>query len=241
MDGAVRRLCELSHQVFQNLGREIRPHEPTRALARRCRSLVDELGGGAAQLRHLHINVNEEAFHTPPGEREVLPGDILTVDLVLTDGTFFSDGAWTYPAGELSPPRRELLARAWAAARAGVLSARAGGAFRAVQEAAAEALGGGDFILLPEACGHGVGRALHEEPEIPFGGSPSAGRFPRGELFCTIEPVVVSKGAKLLQNKDKGAFFVDRGDAAYFEHMLYLAPGKRACLNIPEINMREVY
>ncbi len=232
-------LCPVSHALLQEGKRFISPNQSTRDLASRFTGYLEEQWHGKYSLEHIHINVNSCAFHCMPGDLKLLPGDILTVDIVLSDSRVFSDGAWTYLVGDTSSERQALVQRAWDVSLRAIQSVRPGDGFSVMQKNLLNDFDWNDFSLVPGACGHGVGRQVHDEPEIPFFFNKKNSGIWRENLICTIEPVVIDGDSNVIECKDLSYSSESGADSAYFEHVIFVGPEEVICLNIPEINITE--
>ena len=235
----MKDLCPISHSLLQEGKRFILPNKRTKDLASCFESYLYDRWGGQISLEKIHINVNSCAFHCEPGDTFLQPGDILTVDIVLNDSGVFSDGAWTYIVDETSLERQALVQRAWDVSLKAVDAVKAGDEFSVMQKILQDDFNWDEFSLVPEACGHGVGRQIHEEPEIPFFLKKNESKIWQENLICTIEPVVIKGNSKVIENKDLSYVSETRSDSAYFEHVIYVTSEKALCLNIPEINITE--
>jgi len=182
------------HELFVVLRSFIQPgtsgREVDRVVADSCR----RAGVRAALKGYKHfpasacVNLNNVAAHGVPDDRKFIQGDVVTVDCVVETGGWYADAAWTYGVGTLDTERQRLLQAGWKATRAGAL-ASAGGVqaiARAVQTSAK--LEG--CLVLPRFAGHCIGRAMHEEPLIPYVEGESDGKFETGLVF-TVEPILV--------------------------------------------------
>jgi methionyl aminopeptidase len=171
----------------------------------------------------LCVSVNEEIVHGIPGKRELVEGDLLSLDFGVTAGGFHADSACTIAVGEIDPDARELMETTHAALYQGVEQMVPGNRLsdigHAVQ-ARAEAAGYG---VVRQFVGHGIGRRMHELPQIPNYGRP--GRGPRllpGMVFA-IEPMVNagSEGVRMLA--DEWTAVTEDGElSAHFEHTVLI-------------------
>ena len=235
----MQQICRISRELFLSGRRQIRPGISTEKLAACFTAQLALQEGGKVGISHIHINVNEEVFHCLPGSRILLTGDILTVDMVLSDGVVFSDGAWSYGVGEIAPERTALIRQAWLTSCAAASAVKAGDSFLVMQEAVASSLAGSGFSLVPEACGHGIGLKIHGDPEIPFTCGSAGNPVWKENTLCTMEPVLVTGSPEVEKADGKGYRMKDGCDSAYFEHVILVAAERALCLNIPEINVED--
>lgn len=180
------------------------------------------------------VSINDEIVHGIPGDREIRDGDVVSIDLGCTYKGFVADAAVTVGVGTVSPEAqrlidvtRESLARGIAAARAG---ARVGAIGHAVQ-AYVESQG---FSVVREYVGHGVGRQMHEDPQIPNYGSPDTGPVLRPGMVIAIEPMVNAGDWRTKRDSDNWTVRTADGSlSAHFEHTLAITEGEAEVLTLP--------
>jgi methionyl aminopeptidase len=167
----------------------------------------------------LCTSVNEEVIHGIPGPRALRDGDIVSIDLgVVLDG-FYGDAAVTVPVGRISDEASALLRVTEEALYLGIEQARVGGRVSDIGHAVQRHVEAHGYAVVREFVGHGVGTALHEEPQIPNYGP--AGRGPRlaEGMTLAIEPMVaMGKAAVKVLRDGWTAVTKDRSLAAHFEH-----------------------
>ena len=180
-------------------------------------------------------SVNEQIVHGIPSKRKLKEGDIVGIDAgAIVDG-WHADAAITVPVGRISPQAetlisvtREALVRAIAVARVG---SRLGDIGAAVQQFV-EAQG---FSVVRNYVGHGIGRAMHEEPQVPNYGSPDLGRVIKEGLCIAVEPMVNVGGVATRVLEDRWTVVTADGSlSAHFEHTLACLPEGPAVLTRPE-------
>jgi methionyl aminopeptidase len=168
---------------------------------------------------------NDVIVHGIPGPFKLEEGDIISLDVgVFIDG-FHVDSAWTFPIGEVETQARELLEVTEASLEAAIAECkpgkRLGDLGHAVQHVA-EAAG---FSVVREYVGHGVGRALHEDPQIPNYGPPGRRESLVRGMTLAIEPMVNAKGAATEALEDGWTVVTaDGGLSAHFEHTVAITP-----------------
>lgn len=164
-------------------------------------------------------SVNEEVVHGIPSRRRLEEGDILSLDVgAIVDG-FYGDSAWTYPVGSVRPEVAKLLEVAEASLYAGIDQARVGHTLDDLGRAVQGVVEAAGFSVVREYVGHGIGRKLHEAPQIPnyFTGT---GHYQLRELEAiAIEPMVNIGGHGTRQKKNGWTVVtVDGTWSAHFEH-----------------------
>jgi len=165
------------------------------------------------------LSPNDMVVHGIPGAYELEDGDILSVDVGVTLGGFVADSAHTFPVGEIDSGAERLLEACEAALEAGIEQARAGNHVGDISSAVQQAAESRGFAVIRSLVGHGVGRKMHEEPQVPNFGRP--GRGPRLETGMTlaIEPMISAGSAEVYQHEDGWSISTSDGSlAAHFEH-----------------------
>jgi methionyl aminopeptidase len=162
---------------------------------------------------------NDMIVHGIPGDYALGEGDILSVDVGVTLGGFVADSAWTFPVGEISEEAERLLQVCEAALFAGIDQARPGqhvGDISAAVQAVVEESG---FTVVRALVGHGVGRSMHEEPQIPNFGEPGRGPLLQQGMTLAIEPMINVGGPEIVIADDKWSILTADGTlSAHFEH-----------------------
>jgi methionyl aminopeptidase len=223
----MRRSGLILKQVLDAVHQTVRPGVNTMDLERVAVRKIKELGAKSAFKGYhnypcvLCTSVNEEIVHGIPSERRVLKaGDIVSIDCgVVVDG-FYADSAMTVPVGqEISPELKRLLDVTEAALYRGIDQAVIGNAVGNVGAAVQNYVESNGFSVVREFVGHGIGRQLHEEPQVPNFGVPGQGPLLEDGMVLAIEPMVNVglPGARLL-NDNWTAVTQDGSYSAHFEH-----------------------
>lgn len=165
------------------------------------------------------ISVNEEVVHGFPGARKVREGDIVSVDVGATFNGFVGDTAYTFAVGDISEEAADLLRVTEASLYAAIDAAKVGARLGDVSHTVEEYCGSRGYGIVREYCGHGIGREMHEDPEVPNYGKPGHGmRLMPGMTFC-IEPMINGKGDAVRVLGDGWTVVTRSGSlAAHFEH-----------------------
>lgn len=165
------------------------------------------------------LSVNEEVVHGMPGEHVLRDGDLVGIDLGLTQGGLMVDGAITAGVGEVSEESKGLMAVTKEALRIGVEQAKVGNYTGDIGSAIQRYVEGEGFSVIRSLTGHGIGRELHEPPDVPnFGKAGSGTRLEEGMTIC-IEPMVaVGNGETVIRPGEWPVRTKDGSHAAHFEH-----------------------
>ena len=180
----------------------------------------------------LLISVNEEVVHGLPGDRELRDGDVASVDCGVLMNGFYGDSAYTFCVGEVAPATRKLLLVTQECLAFGIAAAvennRTGDIGTAIQTHAEK----NGYGVVRELVGHGVGRKLHEAPEVPNYGRRGHGVRLQTGMALAIEPMI-NMGVKEVKQLSDGWTVVSRDGkpSAHFEHTVVVRPGKAEVLS----------
>ncbi|MCX6560949.1 MAG: type I methionyl aminopeptidase [Candidatus Aminicenantes bacterium] len=169
------------------------------------------------------ISINEEIIHGIPSDRVLREGDLVSLDFgVLYDG-FYGDAARSYPVGRISPLAERLIAAAEGSFRKGLEAMVEGGRVSDISHAVQRHVEAEGFSVIRSFVGHGIGHALHEEPQVPNFGVPGRGPRLRRGLVLAIEPMIAA-GDWDIEIQDDGwtAVTKDRSLAAHYEETVAL-------------------
>lgn len=162
---------------------------------------------------------NDLIVHGIPGPYELREGDILSVDVGVTLGGYVADSAWTFPAGEISEEAERLLQVCEAALQAGIDHARVGNRVGDISAAVQRVVEEGGFAVVRALVGHGVGRNMHEEPQIPNYGQAGHGPLLQEGMTLAIEPMINVGGPDIVMADDEWSILTADGSlSAHFEH-----------------------
>jgi methionyl aminopeptidase len=171
----------------------------------------------------LCVSVNEEIVHGIPGKRELAEGDLLSLDFGITTGGFHGDSACTIPVGEVDEDARELMETTHEALYQGIEQMVPGKRLSDIGHAVQSRAEGAGYSVVRQFVGHGIGRVMHELPQIPNYGRPGRGpRLMPGMVFA-IEPMVNAgrEGVRMLE--DEWTAVTDDGElSAHFEHTVLI-------------------
>ena len=167
----------------------------------------------------LCASVNEEVVHGMPSERALVEGDIVSLDMGAVVEGYYGDGAVTLPVGTVSPAAGRLLRVTREGLDRGVRAARRGGRLGDISHAVQTHVERHGYSVVRTFVGHGIGRQLHEEPQIPNFGPPGRGPVLLPGMVLAIEPMVNAGGPEVEILADHWtAVTVDRSLSAHFEH-----------------------
>lgn len=221
----IRRACRIAEECLRHLDTHIAPGMTTRRLD----ALAGEYlaaGNADSALRgyrgfpgNICASVNNVAAHGVPSDYELEEGDVVSLDITVRVAGWHGDAAWTYIVGAGSVERRRLLRAAWSACIGGVKAAEAGGRIGDIGNAIQEAARKYGCSVVEEYVGHGIGRAMHEDPMVlNFGEQDTGMRIVPGMVF-TVEPIVTLGSAEVRVSGDGWTLATADGSvSAQFEH-----------------------
>lgn len=219
--------------VLEKLRRVLRPGLKTRELDDLAASEMARLGaqssfkGYRGFPAHLCVSINEELVHGIPGERVLKEGDLVSLDFGAIYQGFHGDAAITVGLGELNPRTKELLATTENALKAGIAAARAGARLGDISAAIQHYAESRGFSVVREYTGHGIGRQMHEEPQIPNFGEPNTGPELKRGMTLALEPMVTTGNWPTRVSGDGWTVSTADGSlCAHFEHTLAITDGR---------------
>lgn len=165
------------------------------------------------------VSVNEEIVHGIPGPRVLLEGDIVSIDLGVNYQGYFSDAAFTLAVGRIDGTKQKLIATAKQALDIGISRARPGNNLGDISCGIQDFVEACGFSVVRQFVGHGIGRDLHEEPEVPNFGHAHSGALLKSGMVLAIEPMI-NLGTWECRITDNGwtAVTCDGASSAHFEH-----------------------
>lgn len=235
----LKRSNAIVAEVFQELRRVIAPGVTTMELDQLAEELILSRGAIPAFKGYrgfpatLCISVNEEVVHGIPSERRLKEGDIVSLDVGVNLSGYFGDLAITLPVGEVDRAAQRLLQVTERALFIGIEKAKVGNRLFDISYAIQTWVELHGFSVVRDFVGHGIGKNLHEEPQIPNFGSPHQGpRLERG-MVLALEPMV-NEGTHEVKILSDGWTVVtaDGKRSAHFEHTIAITDGEAEILSI---------
>lgn len=228
----MRTAGSIAATILQALAKEVKPGNTTGQIDRLAAELMLEHGCKSAFLGYrgfpgqICISVNEEVVHGIGGLRKIMPGDIVKIDVGIVKSGFIGDNATTVAAGDIPLGTRQLLAATEQALYEAIKHARAGRKLADLCGAVEGFVKPRGFSVVREFVGHGVGRRLHEEPQVPNFRPPGKSPTLEPGMTLAIEPMVNS-GVPTVRILDDGWTVIteDRKPSAHFEHTILITTG----------------
>lgn len=229
----MRASSTLVSQTLGEVARWIEPGVSTRKLDAIAREFILDNGGKPACLGYhgfpatLCIEVNETVVHGFPSDRILVDGDIIGIDTVVEKDGFMGDSCYTFAVGEISPEKKALCRATREALRLGVETAKVGARIGDISNVIQTYCERQGYSLVREMCGHGIGKGMHEDPEVPNYGRRGIGpRIQNGMCIC-IEPMVNMGSRNIVIEQDGWTCRTrDRKPSAHYEHTLAFVDDK---------------
>lgn len=179
----------------------------------------------------LCISVNEVVVHGFPSQYELKDGDIISIDCGVFHQGFHSDSAYTYPIGEVSPSILALLSVTKDSLYLGIENAVFGNRIGDIGSAIQKFVEAKGYTVVRELVGHGLGRSLHEAPEVPNYGKKGSGSLLSAGMVIAIEPMINLGTRNIVQERDGWTIrTADRKVSAHFEHTVAIFEGRTEIL-----------
>jgi methionyl aminopeptidase len=227
---ALRRAGRAVAATLREVARRVRPGVTTAELdAVAARVLASHGARPAPALLYgfpgaICISVDDEAVHGIPGPRRLRAGELVKLDVTAELDGFYADAAVSVPVGTVAPRVARLAAAAQAALRRGLAAARAGAPLNAIGAAVEEEARRRRCTVLGELTGHGIGRAIHEEPTVPNVFVAGLDQPLQEGTVLTIEPILALGTAEIRAGEDGWTVLTADGCAsAHAEHTLVVA------------------
>jgi methionyl aminopeptidase len=182
----------------------------------------------------LCTSLNDVVVHGVPSNDPLKEGDVIGLDLGVQYKGFYTDAALTVPVGRVSATGSKLIETTRRALDAAVAAARPGARMGDVSHAMQSVAEAAGFSIVRDLIGHGVGLAVHEEPEVPCFGKPGTGIELMPGLVIAIEPMLCERGFQLISDpKEWPVRTADGGLTAHFEHTVAVTPEGPRILTLP--------
>jgi methionyl aminopeptidase len=233
------RAGEVVADVLALLGERARPGVTTEQLDALADEFIRSRGGTPTFKGYrgypasICTSPNDMVVHGIPGLYGLSEGDILSVDVGVTLHGFVADSAYTFPIGEISPEAERLLEGCKAALAAGIEQCRSGNRLSDISHAIQTVTEEHGFSVVRSLVGHGVGRSMHEEPQIPNYGEPGRGPLLSPGMTFAIEPMINAAGPDVVIHDDEWSISTADGSlSAHFEHTVAITEDEPRILTL---------
>jgi methionyl aminopeptidase len=236
----MRRACETASHILNSLADRIAPGRTTGEIDHTASRLMAEAGVRSAFLGykkfpgHICISVNEEVVHGIGGPRRIQYGDIVKIDVGIIRDGWIGDNAVTIPVGIVDPAVERLCATTEQILESALALARAGRRLGDISAFVDDEARRNGYSVVREFVGHGVGRQMHEEPQIPNFGRRNSGPALKPGMTLAIEPMINMGKAAVRVLPDKWTVVAADGlPSAHFEHTILVTEGAPEVLTWP--------
>jgi len=222
---AMRRVNQMTARVRDALADSVKPGITTLEIGNLAQKMIRDMGGTSAFYGYhgfpgqVCVSVNDEVVHGIPGHRIIKEGDLVSIDTGVSFGGFIGDTAITAVAGKIDDEKQRLLDVTKAALAAGIDQAVEGNRVGDISHAIQTLVEKAGYSIVRDFVGHGIGRELHEDPQIPNFGKPGRGPKLKAGMTLAIEPMVNLGNKKVRILDDKWTVVTKDGlPSAHFEH-----------------------
>jgi methionyl aminopeptidase len=233
----MRQAGRIVATVLEILARHVRPGMKTGELDTLAAGELERLGarpsfkGYRGFPANLCVSINDEIVHGIPGERILSEGDIVSLDFGAIFKGFQGDAAMTVGVGEISPQARDLIETTQGALNAGIAAACSGARLGDVSVAIQNYAESRGYSVVREYTGHGIGREMHEEPQIPNFGVPGSGPVLKSGMTIALEPMVNAGGWLTRLGDDRWTVSTADGSlSAHFENTIAITDNEAEVL-----------
>ena len=238
---AIRAAAQLVGKTLRLLGQHVRPGVTTGELDRVAETFIRDHGARPAFKGYRGFpasicpSVNEEVVHAIPGSYALRDGDIVGIDVGVEKDGYYGDAACTFAVGEVSDDAQRLMKVAREALMLGIAEAKAGQRVGDISNAIQRHAESQGFSVVRTLVGHGIGKEMHEEPQVPNFGPPHRGpRLMAGQVLA-IEPMVNVGGPDVTIRPDGWPVVTRDGSlSAHFEHTIAVGVAGPEILSEPD-------
>ncbi len=229
----MRPAADLVSRTLGEVARWIQPGVTTHRLDTIAREFIRDNGGKPACLGYggfpgtLCIEVNETVVHGFPSTYTLREGDIVGIDTVVEKDGYMGDSCYTFAVGDIAPDVMDLLRATKESLYVGIEACREGNRIGDIANAVQAYCEARRYTVVREMCGHGIGRDMHEDPEVPNYGRRGTGPVIRNGMVICIEPMINMGSRNIVIEQDGWTCRTrDRKPSAHYEHTVAVIGGK---------------
>jgi len=228
---AIRESCRIVSGTLKLIGRSLRPGMKTRELNRIAETFIVNQGGRPA-FKGFHgypssicVSIDDQVVHGIPGDRRIEDGQLVSVDVGVEKEGYYGDSAMTFCVGTVSPEKKRLATVTREALYKGIDKARDGKRLSDISWAVQEHVEHHGCSVVRALVGHGIGKQMHEEPQVPNFGRPGSGPLLKCGMALAIVPMVNIGGYDVRTLDDSWTVVTaDGSPSAHFEHTVAITP-----------------
>ncbi len=240
----IRESCEIVAETLQLVKKQVKPGVTTLELDKiaedyiRSNDAIPAFKGysqaGAIDFPgSICASVDEEVVHGIPSDRILKEGEIISIDVGVLKNKFYGDAALTVAVGEISEEKRKLMDATERSLYLGIEEAVVNNRIGDISAAVQEHVESNGFSVVKDLCGHGVGKELHEDPQVPNYGKRNTGSLIKNGMTIAIEPMVNIGTYKVNVAADRWTVLAaDLKPSAHFEHTIAIINGKPEILTV---------
>ena len=237
----IRQSALLAWEVLNSLEPLMVPGTKTKEIDQEAARLIRERGGRPTFLGYrgypanICVSIDDEVVHGVPGDRRLEEGQLVSVDLGVTYDGYIGDVAKTFLIGDVPPEKVMLVLETERALWKGIEQAVEGNRVGDISSAIQRHVESCGYSVVRELTGHGVGKELHEDPQVPNFGRPHTGPRLWEGMVLAIEPMVAMGAPDVLTDPDGWTVRTKDGlPSAHFEHTVVVRRGRAEVLSLPE-------
>jgi methionyl aminopeptidase len=235
----LRKSNQIVGRVLQHLKERVGPGTTGKELDHMAERMINQMGGVPAFKDYrgypasICVSINEQVVHGIPNSRAFRPGDVVSIDLGVIYEGYVGDAAFTVPVGSVDPESKRLLEVTEVALMKGIEQAREGNRLFDISHAIQSHVEANRFSVVRDFTGHGIGRQMHEEPQIPNFGKPRTGDRLRPGMVLALEPMVNAGDWQIRVLGDGWTVVTADGKrSAHFEHSIAVTDGEADILSV---------
>ena len=222
---SIHESCRIVHETLELIRENICPGVTTGDLNEMAERFIIERGGRPA-FKGFHgfpssicTSIDDEVVHGIPGRRRLREGQLVSVDVGVEKAGYYGDGAETFCVGRVSQEKRDLLTVTREALYEGIVQAKEGNRLSDISWAIQSYVERHGYSVVRALVGHGIGKEMHEEPQVPNFGQPGSGPLLKVGMTLAIEPMVnAGQGDVETQDDNWTVVTKDGSPSAHFEH-----------------------
>jgi methionyl aminopeptidase len=236
----MRRAGRVVAEMHDACRRSVRPGVTTADLDRAARGVLERRGAQSNFLGYhgfpavICTSVNDEVVHGIPGTRVLEEGDVVSIDCGAVVGGWHGDAAFTMGVGAIDPADEALIDAGRRSLDAAIAVMVDGGSVGDIGHAVESTVAPEGYSVLRDYTGHGIGRAMHEAPDVPNHGRPGRGRPLRSGMVLAVEPMIVAGDPEVVELDDGWTVVtVDGSRAVHWEHTIAITDDGPTILTVP--------
>ena len=229
----IRNSCRIVVKTFELVSSLLKPGVKTIDIDEAVTEYIQSQGAQPAFKGYrgypasVCVSIDDQVVHGIPDERRFESGQIVGIDIGVELDEYFGDAARTFPIGEISPDKQKLLKVTEEALHKGIENAVEGNRLSDISHAVQKHVESANFSVVRDLVGHGIGRKLHEDPQVPNYGKPNHGPRLKEGMVLAIEPMVNFGGYQVRTADDNWTVYTQDGSpSAHFEHTIVITSDK---------------